>query len=58
MKTSELIKALQKSLEDYGDVEVVKFYNYKYLPISKVVPIMIQETLGITNPVVSKVEVY
>ena len=58
MKTSKLIETLQKCLEDYGDVDVVKFDNYKYIPLTKVLPIMRQETLGITDPVVSKVGVY
>ena len=58
MKISKLIETLQKCLEDYGDVDVVKFDNYKYVPFTKVLPIMRQETLGITDPVVSKVEVY
>lgn len=57
MKTSELIKALQKSLEDYGDVEVV-VNKYQYTEVTEVIPIFKQETLGITDPVVSKVEVY
>ena len=58
MKTSELIETLQKCLEEHGDVDVVKFDNYKYVPLTKVLPIIRQETLGITDPVVSKVEVY
>ena len=57
MKISELIKALQKSLEDYGDVEVV-VNKYQYTKVTEVIPIFKQETLGPTDPVVSKVEVY
>ena len=57
MKTSELIKALQKSMEDYGDVDVV-VNKYHYTSVTEVIPIFKQETLGITDPVVSKVEVY
>ena len=58
MKTSELIETLQKCLEECGDVDVVKFDNYKYTPLTKVLPIMRQETLGITDQMVSKVEIY
>lgn len=57
MKTSELIKALQKSLEEYGDVEVV-INKYHYTEVTEVIPIFKQETLGITEMVVSKVEIY
>lgn len=57
MKTSELIKVLQKSLEDYGDVEVV-VNKYNYTEVTEVIPIFKQETLGITKTVVSKVEIY
>ena len=57
MKTSKLIEILQKCLEDYGDVDVV-VNKYHYTSVTEVIPIFKQETLGITDPVVSKVEVY
>lgn len=61
MKISKLIESLKKCLEEYGDVDVVvnKYqYTYHYTPVTEVIPIFRQETLGITDPVVSKVEVY
>lgn len=57
MKTSVLIKALQKSLEEHGDVEVV-INKYYYTEVTEVIPIFKQETLGISEMVVSKVEIY
>ena len=57
MKISKMIEALQKCLEDYGDVDVV-VNKYHYTSVTEVIPIFKQETLGITDPVVSKVEVY
>ena len=57
MKTSKLIETLQKCLEDYGDVDVV-VNKYCYTSVTEVIPIFKQENLGITYPVVSKVEVY
>lgn len=57
MKTSKLIEILQKCLEDYGDVDVV-VNKYHHTSVTEVIPIFKQETLGITNPVVSKVELY
>ena len=57
MKTSELIKTLQKSLKDYGDVEVVINKHY-YTKVTEVIPIFKQESLGLTDMVVSKVEIY
>ena len=57
MKISELQELLEKAKEEYGDVEVV-INKYHYTDITEVIPIFKQETLGITDPVVSKVEVY
>lgn len=57
MKISKMIETLQKCLEDYGDVDVV-VNKYHYTSVTGVFPIFKQETLGITDPVVSKVEVY
>ena len=57
MKISELIQLLEKAKEEYGDVEVV-VKKYHYTSVTEVIPIFKQETLGITDPVVSKVEVY
>ena len=57
MKISELIALLEQCKEDYGDVEVV-VNKYHYTAVTEVIPIFKQETLGITNTVVSKVEIY
>ena len=61
MKISKLIETLQKCLDEYGDIDVVvnKYqYTYHHTSVTEVIPIFKQETLGITDPVVSKVEVY
>lgn len=57
MKISKLIETLQKCLENYGDVDVV-VNKYHYTSVTEVIPIFKQETLGITDSVVSKVEIY
>ena len=57
MKISEPIETLQKCLEDYWDVDVVINKHY-YTSVTEVITIFKQETLGITDTVVSKVEVY
>lgn len=57
MKISELQELLEKAKEDYGDVDVV-VNKYHYTSVTEVIPIFKKETLGITDPVVSKVEVY
>ena len=57
MKVSELIALLEKGKEEYGDVEVV-INKYHYTDITEVIPIFKQETLGLTDMVVSKVEIY
>lgn len=57
MKISELQELLEIAKEDYGDVDVV-VNKYHYTSVTEVIPIFKQETLGITDPVVSKVEVY
>ena len=57
MKISELQELLEKAKEEYGDVDVV-VNKYHYTSVTEVIPIFKQETLGITDPVVSKVEVY
>lgn len=57
MKISELIDLLEKRKEELGDVDVV-VNKYHYTSVTEVIPIFKQETLGITDPVVSKVEVY
>ena len=57
MKISELQKLLEKAKKDYGDVDVV-VNKYHYTSVTEVIPIFKQETLVITDPVVSKVEVY
>lgn len=57
MKISELIETLQKCLDEYGDVDVV-VNKHHYTYVTEVIPIFKQETLGITDQVVSKVEVY
>ena len=57
MKISELIEVLEKFLEDYGDVDVVA-NKYHYTPVTEVIPIYKQETLGITDYVVKYVEIY
>ena len=57
MKISELQELLEKAKEEYGNVEVV-INKYHYTDITEVIPIFKQETLGITDQVVSKVEVY
>lgn len=57
MKISKLIETLQKCLGEHGDVDVV-VNKYGYTSVTEVIPVFEQETLGITNPVVSKVEVY
>ena len=49
---------LEKRKEELGgDVDVV-VNKYHYTSVTEVIPIFKQETLGITDPVVSKVEVY
>ena len=57
MKISKMIETLQKCLEEYGDVDVV-VNKYHYTSVTEVVPIFKQETLGITDTVVSNVEIY
>ena len=57
MKISELIRLLEKAKEEYGDVEVV-VNKYHYTSVTEVIPIFKQDTLGITDTVVSKVEIY
>ena len=57
MKISKLIETLQKCLEDYGDVDVV-VNKYHYTSVTEAIPTLKQETLGIADPVVSKVGVY
>ena len=57
MKISELQELLEKAKEEYGDVEVV-VNKYHYTVVTEVIPIFKQETLGITEMVVSKVEIY
>lgn len=57
MKISELQELLEKAKEEYGDVEVV-VNKYHYTEVTEVIPIFKQETLGITDMVVSKVEIY
>ena len=57
MKISELIQLLEKAKEEYGDVEVV-VNKYHHPSVTEVIPIFKQEILGITNTVVSNVEIY
>lgn len=57
MKISELIYLLEQRREEYGDVEVV-VNKYHYTSVTEVIPIFKQDTLGITDTVVSKVEIY
>ena len=57
MKISELIALLEQCKEEYGDVEVV-VNKYHYTEVTEVIPIFKQETLGITETIVSKVEIY
>lgn len=57
MKISELIDLLEQRKEEYGDVEVV-VNKYHYTSVTEVIPIFKQDTLGITDTVVSKVEIY
>lgn len=57
MKISELQELLEKAKEEYGDVEVV-VNKYHYTEVTEVIPIFKQETLGLTEMVVSKVEIY
>lgn len=57
MKISELQELLEKAKEEYEDVDVV-VNKYHYTSVREVIPIFKQETLGITDPVVSKVEIY
>ena len=57
MKISELIDLLEQCKEEYGDVEVV-VNKYHYTSVTEVIPIFKQDTLGITDTVVSKVEIY
>jgi hypothetical protein len=57
MRISKLQELLEKAKEEYGDVELV-VNKYQYTKVTEVIPIFKQETLGITDPVVSKVEVY
>ena len=57
MKISELIQLLEKAKEEYGDVDVV-VNKYHYTDVTEVTPIFKQETLGITETIVSKVEIY
>ena len=57
MKISELIYLLEQRREEYGDVEVV-VNKYHYTSVTEVIPIFEQDTLGITDTVVSKVEIY
>lgn len=57
MKIIELQELLEKAREEYGDVEVV-INKYHYTEVTEVIPIFKQETLGITEMVVSKVEIY
>ena len=57
MKISELISLLEQRKEECGDVDVV-VNKYHYTDVTEVIPIFKQETLGNTNTVVSKVEIY
>lgn len=57
MKISELQELLEKAKEEYGDVEVI-INKYHYTEVTEVIPIFKQETLGISEMVVSKVEIY
>ena len=57
MKISELIALLEQCKEEYGDVEVV-VNKYHYTEVTEVIPIFKQETLGITDQMISKVEIY
>ena len=57
MKISELQELLEKAKEEYGDVEVV-VNKYHYTSVTEVIPIFKQDTLGITDTLVSKVEIY
>lgn len=57
MKISELQELLEKAKEEYGDTEVV-INKYHYTEVTEVIPIFKQETLGLTEMVVSRVEIY
>lgn len=57
MKISELIQLLEKAKEEYGDVDVV-VNKYHYTSVTEVIPIFKQEILGITDKMISKVEIY
>ena len=57
MKISELIQLLEKAKEEYGDVEVV-VNKYHHTSVTEVIPIFKQEILGITDQMISKVEIY
>ena len=57
MKISELIQLLEKAKKEYGDVEVV-VNKYNHTSVTEVIPIFKQEILGITDQMISKVEIY